>query len=106
VPFQDNLNLNLTAQAQPECPEYPAGHPDHFSPDWNIITRTIIPVISQPALDPSGSRINGIGPTQISAFLFPPTRTERSGVSVQSLRCRLRRTPFSGPINGDWARRS
>ena len=72
VPFQDNLNLNTgplklnqnVLNIQPVIPI-------DFSPDWNIITRTIIPVISQPAFDPSGSRINGIGPVQISAFLSP-----------------------------------
>jgi hypothetical protein len=76
VPFQDNLNLNTgplklnqnVLNIQPVIPI-------DFSPDWNIITRTIIPVISQPALDPSGSRINGIGPVQFSAFLSPANPT-------------------------------
>ena len=72
VPFQDNLNLNTgpLARNQNVLNIQPV-IPIDFSPDWNIITRTIIPVISQPALDPSGSRINGIGPVQISAFLSP-----------------------------------
>ena len=76
VPFQDNLTLNSgplklnqnVLNIQPVIPI-------HFSTDWNIITRTIIPVISQPAFDPSGSRINGIGPVQISAFLSPAIPT-------------------------------
>jgi len=76
VPFQDNLNLNTgplklnqnVLNIQPDIPI-------SLSPDWNIITRTIIPVISQPAFDPSGSRINGIGPTQISDFLSPAIPT-------------------------------
>jgi hypothetical protein len=72
VPFQDNLNLNTgpLARNQNVLNIQPV-IPIDVSPDWNIITRTIIPVISQPALDPSGSRINGIGPVQISAFLSP-----------------------------------
>ena len=39
--------------------------------DWNIITRTIMPVISQPAFFPGDSRTNGIGDTQFSALLSP-----------------------------------
>ena len=76
VPFQDNLNLNSgpLARNQNVLNIQPV-IPIDFSPDWNIITRTIIPVISQPALDPSGSRINGIGPVQISAFLSPANPT-------------------------------
>ena len=72
VPFQNNTNLNVGPQdgtqnilnIQPVIPI-------DLSPDWNIITRTIIPVISQPAFTPEGSRISGIGATQISAFLSP-----------------------------------
>jgi hypothetical protein len=72
VPFQNNTNLNVGPQSSNQnVLNIQPVIPIDFSPDWNIITRTIIPIVSQPALDPSGSRINGIGPTQISAFLSP-----------------------------------
>jgi len=76
VPFQDNLNLNTgPLKLNQNVLNIEPVIPISVSPDWNIITRTIIPVISQPAFDPSGSRINGIGPTQISAFLSPAVPT-------------------------------
>jgi hypothetical protein len=72
LPFQNNTNLNFgqlrktqnILNIQPVIPI-------EVSPEWNIITRTIVPVISQPALFESDSRTNGIGPTQLSAFLSP-----------------------------------
>ena len=72
LPFQNNTNLNYgplrktqnILNIQPVIPI-------EVSPEWNIITRTIVPVISQPALFEGESRVNGIGPTQLSAFLSP-----------------------------------
>jgi hypothetical protein len=72
LPFQNNANLNYgplkktqnILNIQPVIPF-------NVSPEWNIITRTIVPVVSQPALFDGDSRVNGIGPTQFSAFLSP-----------------------------------
>lgn len=72
VPFQDNVNLNSGPEKgtqnvlniQPVIPI-------EITKDWNIITRTILPVISQPAMYSGDSRINGIGDLQFSAFLSP-----------------------------------
>ena len=48
--------------------------PIEVNSQWNIITRTILPVISQPPLTQTGGeRINGIGDLQFSAFLSPAT---------------------------------
>ena len=41
--------------------------------------RTILPVISQPALSPTGERINGIGDTVFTAFLSPAKPEAGSG---------------------------
>ncbi|MGB3429139.1 MAG: hypothetical protein WBA53_13300, partial [Burkholderiaceae bacterium] len=38
---------------------------------WNVITRTILPVVSMPALAPGSSRENGLGDTVFTAFLSP-----------------------------------
>jgi len=72
VPFQNNVNLNdgPFKQNQNILNIQPV-IPIDLSPDWNIITRTIIPLISQPALFPGQARVYGIGPAQISAFLSP-----------------------------------
>jgi hypothetical protein len=72
VPFQNNSNLNYgplkktqnILNIQPVIPI-------EVDKDWNIITRTIVPVISQPALFEGDTRTNGIGPTDFSAFLSP-----------------------------------
>ncbi len=70
VPFQNNTNLNVgpwdrtqnVLNIQPVIPI-------SVNSDWNIITRTILPVISQPA--PLHERTNGIGDTVFTAFLSP-----------------------------------
>jgi hypothetical protein len=72
VPFQENAYLNTgplnktqnVLNIQPVIPI-------HLTGDWNIITRTILPIISLPAFAPDQSRTNGIGDAQISAFLSP-----------------------------------
>jgi hypothetical protein len=72
VPFQNNTNLNAGPEKgtqnilniQPVIPI-------SVNSDWNIITRTILPVISMPALGPLGDRINGVGDVQFNAFLSP-----------------------------------
>jgi hypothetical protein len=45
--------------------------PIEVNPEWNIITRTILPVISQPAMFPGDDRTNGIGDMVVTAFLSP-----------------------------------
>jgi hypothetical protein len=72
LPFQNNTNLNFGPEKgtqnilniQPVIPI-------SVDKDWNIITRTILPVISNPSLGPGDSRTNGIGDLQLSAFLSP-----------------------------------
>jgi hypothetical protein len=72
VPIQENANLNAgpfdhelnVLNIQPVIPV-------DITDDWNIITRTILPIISQPGFAPNQGRANGLGDTQISAFLSP-----------------------------------
>jgi len=72
VPFQNNTNLNVgplsgtqnILNIQPVIPI-------EVNPEWNIITRTILPVVSQPAMFNGGERTNGIGDTVFTAFLSP-----------------------------------
>ena len=72
VPFQENLNLNTgpleknynLLNIQPVIPI-------DVNEDWNIITRTILPVISLPPFAPGQNRTNGIGDLQFTAFLSP-----------------------------------
>ena len=72
VPFQENANLNAgpfdhefnVLNIQPVIPV-------DISEDWNIITRTILPIVSQPGFAPNQVRSDGLGDVQISAFLSP-----------------------------------
>jgi hypothetical protein len=72
LPFQNNTNLNFGPEKgtqnilniQPVIP---------FSvdKDWNIITRTIMPIIWMPSLGPGTPAKSGFGDIQLSAFLSP-----------------------------------
>lgn len=72
IPFQNNTNLNVGPEAgalnvlnvQPVVPL-------SLSASWNVITRTILPVISSPSPVSDQSRTNGIGDTLFTAFLSP-----------------------------------
>ena len=45
--------------------------PFHLSNDWNLITRTIIPIIQEPGLAPGVNGTTGLGDVQESLFLSP-----------------------------------
>lgn len=72
MPFQNNTNLNYGPEKKTQNilniqPVIPVS----VNEDWNIITRTILPVVSQPALYPGDDRTNGLGDTVFTAFLSP-----------------------------------
>ena len=72
VPFQNNLNLNTGPyQKNQDILNIQPVIPIDVNADWNIITRTILPVISMPPLSPYQGRTTGIGDLQITAFLSP-----------------------------------
>lgn len=72
VPLQNNFNFNVGPEdglqyvlnVQPVIPI-------KLSADWNLITRTIVPIISQPGFSPGQDRVNGIGDIQFTPFLSP-----------------------------------
>jgi len=72
VPLQNNTNLNdgPLKQTQNILNIQPV-IPIEINKDWNLITRTILPVISQPPLFPGDDSTNGVGETEFSAFLSP-----------------------------------
>lgn len=72
VPFQNNTNLNFGPEKRTQNvlniqPVIPVSVND----DWNIITRTILPLVSMPSLSPGDKRADGIGDVQFTAFLSP-----------------------------------
>jgi hypothetical protein len=72
IPFQNNTNFNFgplngtqnVLNIQPVIPV-------NLTPEWNLITRTIFPVISQPPVSPGQNRDGGFGDIQLSLFLSP-----------------------------------
>ena len=72
VPFQNNTNLNYGPERgtqnilniQPVIPI-------SINKDWNIITRTIVPVIWMPSLGEDIGSTTGVGDTVFTAFVSP-----------------------------------
>jgi hypothetical protein len=72
VPFQENAYFNVgPLDATQNVLNIQPVIPISISDDWNIITRTIIPLIWQPAFAPGQGSVSGIGDVQVSAFLSP-----------------------------------
>ena len=75
LPFQNNVYLGTgpeedkTANVLNIQPVIPI----ELNADRNIITRTVIPVISEPGYFPGQDRVNGIGDIQFSAVPEPGT---------------------------------
>jgi hypothetical protein len=76
VPFQNNTNFNVgprdgTQNILNIQPVYPI----ELNPDWNVITRTILPLIWQPGFVAGQGTEFGLGDIQLSAFLSPSKPT-------------------------------
>lgn len=72
LPFQNNTTLNAGAQKQAlNVLNIQPVIPVKLDDEWNLITRTILPVISQPAFSPGQDRVNGIGDMQVELFVSP-----------------------------------
>ncbi len=71
-PFQNNTNFNYGPnKGTQDILNVQPVIPIHITEDWNIITRTILPLIWQPSLQPTETVPFGTGPTTFSAFLSP-----------------------------------
>jgi len=77
LPLQNNTNFNLGPgnDAQNILNIQPV-IPVKLNEQWNLITRTILPVVHQPALTPAGSSDFGLGDTTVTAFLSPRKSTK------------------------------
>ena len=72
LPFQNNTNFDVGPNGEIQNilniqPVWPIA----LNEDWNLITRTIVPVSSQPEFIPGDGRTNGLGDTLFTAFLSP-----------------------------------
>lgn len=72
LPFQNNSNFNTgpfkkgqnILNIQPVIPI-------SLSKDWNLVVRTILPIVSQPKVTLNSGRVTGTGDTTLTAFLVP-----------------------------------
>ena len=72
VPFQNNTNFNVGPHAgTQDILNIQPVIPIHLNDDWNLITRTILPLVWNPSLQPAQSVPFGLGPTAFSAFFSP-----------------------------------
>ena len=72
LPFQANINTGIGPDDETQSilniqPVWPFSLND----DWNLITRTILPVTSQPDIFTTEGRVNGLGDATFTAFLSP-----------------------------------
>ncbi|MGO8910662.1 MAG: hypothetical protein ACLQDM_15280 [Bradyrhizobium sp.] len=75
-PFQSNTNFGFGPHnGTQEIVNIQPVIPLHVTPDWNIITRTILPLVWTPDLSPAPSVPFGTAPTTFSAFLSPAKPT-------------------------------
>lgn len=72
VPFQSNTNFNVGPnQGTQEILNIQPVIPIHLNEDWNLITRTILPLVWNPSFQPAQSVPFGLAPTTFSAFFSP-----------------------------------
>ena len=72
IPIQNNMNFGMgphnrfqnVTNVQPVIPI-------SLTEDWNLITRTIMPIIKQPDLQTTSEDTWGIGDTNLTAFVSP-----------------------------------
>lgn len=72
LPFQNNTNFGIGPNDETQNmlniqPVWPVS----LSSDWNLITRTIVPVITQPDIFTNDGQVTGLGDITFTAFLSP-----------------------------------
>jgi hypothetical protein len=72
VPFQNSTNFGVgeDSRVQDSLLIEPV-IPFKLTSDWNLITRTIIPLIDQPTLAPGLGNVSGLGDVQLSLYMSP-----------------------------------
>lgn len=72
LPFQNNTNFNFGPQEKTQnILNIQPVLPFELTDKWNLITRTILPLISQPETAPGTERTFGLGDTTFTAFFSP-----------------------------------
>ena len=72
VPFQNSTNFNVGPYSRTQdILNIQPVIPVTLNPEWNVITRTIVPLIWQPGMAPGQDTDFGLGDIQFTAFLSP-----------------------------------
>ncbi|MDR4493976.1 MAG: neuromedin U [Nitrospirales bacterium] len=72
IPFQNNMNFGLEPNHRTQnVLNIQPVIPFNLTDDWNLITRTIMPIIKQPDLRTTSDDTWGIGDINMSLFLSP-----------------------------------
>lgn len=72
VPFQNNFNFETGPNEKTVwIDNIQPVIPIHLNERWNLITRTIMPLVNQPALAPGADHAFGLGDVNPSLFLSP-----------------------------------
>jgi hypothetical protein len=72
VPFQNNTTFGVGEDSGVQnALEIEPVIPFKLISDWNLITRTIVPVIEQPTLAPGLGNVGGLGDVQLSLYMSP-----------------------------------
>ena len=84
LPFQNNTNFNFGPQKETQnVLNIQPVLPFELTDNWNLITRTIVPLISQPKTAPGTEREFGVGDTFFTAFYRQRIRGNGFGVQDQ-----------------------
>jgi hypothetical protein len=77
VPFQNNLNFGVGPKSgEQDVLDIEPVIPITLTNDWNLITRTIIPVVYEPYISPGLGNATGIGDAQLALYLSPARPTD------------------------------
>ena len=72
VPFQNNLNFGVGPKDdQQNVLDIQPVVPFKLTDDWNLITRTIVPVVYEPYISPTVGNATGLGDAQVALYLSP-----------------------------------
>ena len=105
VPFQSNFNFGVGSKdATVYVLNVEPVIPLHLNADWNLITRTIVPIINQPSLFPGPDSISGsafgLGDINPSLFLSQVMGPWSDG-TPETAQVRLRRpSSLDFPVEG------
>jgi hypothetical protein len=72
LPLQNNMNFNVGPQDETQnILNIQPVAPFSITEEWNLITRTIVPIIWQPEFVPGRGRTTGLGDINFTGFLSP-----------------------------------